>query len=633
MPERVDYESVTQEGFFSRRLNSGMGSPGGGGTGSPPTVGGSEGGSTSSPKKISASVSAPAPPKEVMLADLYLKGELKPTYETVLDRNFGWNTRAHWDGEIAPGVGFRFKIPSYSVGVVVGLTRNPASTGYADIEYGVIQRETAESIGVYGPFDYGEARCNLIIGGQIYEPGGDDHFALPDYDAGWFTADRFPLASPGWENIEIAVRSDRIEFWTVPEYPEGVIGKYLLHSVLVEPSTWTLSAALYAGGDKVVGMKVFDLGPDFEIPKISVFASDEVDVSVADMAIPNIAVEAADFIEYVSADFSLPSIMAHGGDDVTVGNAHLPLVTALATFADDLPVIDMSIGYVSMPRIRMQSIARDKTFASVDIDLPGVLAMASEDADVSIGRADIPGPVRVWCNDIADPRRVEIVEFAFTLDGVLAFDVVYLVWSERLGAVGLFTLTDVERALIEARLRTDCTLSQTEIMQALLASVMSASDVASILGEKVEVWALHMDAMGSTRYEGYNFNSFATIGGVTYGAAEGGVYRLDGDDDDGAAIQSLVDFGSLNFGTNNRKALPYVYVGMASGGETVLKVESDGKTYFYEVRDSTDGMKTHRFELGRGLRSTFYGLALISEGPAFDLHNIEFHPVELTRRL
>jgi hypothetical protein len=72
---------------------------------------------------------------------------------------------------------------------------------------------------------------------------------------------------------------------------------------------------------------------------------------------------------------------------------------------------------------------------------------------------------------------------------------------------------------------------------------------------------------------------------------------------------------------------------MASGGETILKVESDGKTYFYAVRDSTEGMKTHRFELGRGLRSTFYGLTLISEGPAFDLHNIEFHPVELTRRL
>jgi hypothetical protein len=170
---------------------------------------------------------------------------------------------------------------------------------------------------------------------------------------------------------------------------------------------------------------------------------------------------------------------------------------------------------------------------------------------------------------------------------------------------------------------------------------MSAADVANLLDEQGDVWVLHMEPMGSTRYEGFNFNSYAVIDGVTYAASESGVYRLKGDTDNGGGISSSVDFGSLNFGTNELKALPYVYVGMAATGETILKVTATttvngrpvNQSYFYTVRDDTQTMKTHRFEPGRGLRSTFYGVSLISQGNSFDLHNIEFMPVSIKRRL
>jgi hypothetical protein len=142
-----------------------------------------------------------------------------------------------------------------------------------------------------------------------------------------------------------------------------------------------------------------------------------------------------------------------------------------------------------------------------------------------------------------------------------------------------------------------------------------------------------MDAMGSTRYENFDFNSFMTIDGETYGVNSTGIHRLGGSRDDGAMIPASVDFGSLNFGTNSRKALPYVYVGMSSSGKTVLKVEADGATYHYTARDSTELMKAHRFEPGRGLRASFYGLTLMTDGEAFDLHNIDFQPVELKRSL
>jgi hypothetical protein len=88
--------------------------------------------------------------------------------------------------------------------------------------------------------------------------------------------------------------------------------------------------------------------------------------------------------------------------------------------------------------------------------------------------------------------------------------------------------------------------------------------------------------------------------------------------------------------------MPYVYVGMASNGATILRVtaevtSSNGRpalqTYDYRVRDNTELMKAHRFELGRGLRASFYDLELIADGTVFDLESIEFQPIALKRRL
>ena len=163
---------------------------------------------------------------------------------------------------------------------------------------------------------------------------------------------------------------------------------------------------------------------------------------------------------------------------------------------------------------------------------------------------------------------------------------------------------------------------------------MSAGSLAGLTDSGFTVWTLNLDSDGSTRYENYDFNSFAEINGKYYGAKSDGVYLLRGADDDGEAIDSLVNFGNLSFGSINRKAMPYLYAGMSSDGKLVLKVEADGQTFLYTARDSTAMQKAHRFELGRGLQASYYDLEIqATGGQAFDLATIEFHPIELKRRL
>ena len=570
-------------------------------------------------KTTSGSVMAPQP-TDAQLAYAYVNGEFGLVYEDSEDLSYGWNTRAHMSTPITPGTVVSFRIPAYSIGVIVGITKTPMNDGYADIEFGVMQSS------VIPLTSSGYCIVKMVGNGAVFVPA-----------SGWsgmsggteFQSDFFPDNPTGGDRHEIRAFHDRFEYWTEKS---GSGDMTLRYSATTDYSpNWQLSAALFSGGDKVHSVAIVSDWTDAQLPAIKVFGSDAADISVGDIYIPSITAGGEDFIESTLAEISIPAVSVFGGDDVSVANVVIPMFTTYGSSETGDPPIDYTFATLEVPGIQTVGSAFDITYASADVDIPKVAVFGS-DTDMTVGDIRLY-PIAAAGYDTENPGRAEMIEFAYLVHGTFGFEAYYLVWSERLGVVGLIDPKAIERAILAANISATCTLSASEIMQAILASVMSASDVANLAGETLEVWALHTDAMGSTRYEGYNFNSFATIDGITYGANEDGVYRLDGDTDAGSAIQSRVDFGSLGFGTNSRKALPYVYVGMSSKGSTILKVDSDGTSYYYEVRDSTEMMKTHRFELGKGLRSAFYGVTLISEGQSFDLHNIEFLPIELTRRL
>lgn len=182
------------------------------------------------------------------------------------------------------------------------------------------------------------------------------------------------------------------------------------------------------------------------------------------------------------------------------------------------------------------------------------------------------------------------------------------------------------------------TVSSESLLTALAsASMISTANGDSLLPGDVSqhtAWVANAETGGFTRYENFQFNSFAKIDGVYYGCREDGIYKLEGDDDNGEPVQAMLSLGKQMFKTTSFKKVHNCYLGIASDGVMYLKVIVEGEEYLYSSRRSDTNMMTQRIDLGRGLRATFYEFELYNaDGEDFEINNIEFLVAPLTRRI
>ena len=552
---------------------------------------------------VSTSVSMPAGRMTFVDGSWVFVFDPIPKKEYLL--NPGWNTRASIPEPIGPTMYLSYKSGA-AVGAVVGLTTTPEKVaGYDDIILGWMTLQ-----GVAHIISYGEVLYEVPTASTVPELGAYNR----DVDA-----------------LTIRKTLNKVEFFLTSE--EGQEGETKIgEAFMSEPVTY-VSAALYLGGD-TINDEILEY-PDVvagELPAMrsGFYESDSASYLMGTLPAITSYIYEADNSQLAA---TIPAMTGFFGDfDSAVLLGSLPAVAGnFISASDDILVPDFNYFFADLPLMTSAFIGRDVTFGTLDAEMPAAAGFFA-DEDLSLIRSTLPA-LQGGFYEQEFPDRFTFVNFMYAAGRMLSRPTHYIVLNSRAEVVAAFTISEIQHMLIESGVTAGDTATLTSIIYQVLASTMSASDVAALQNDGMSVWALHMDSMGSTRYEGYDFNSFMTIDGQTYGVNATGIHRLEGSTDDGAAIPASVDFGSLSFGTNSRKALPYVYVGMSSTGKTVLKVESDGQTYYYTARDSTELMKSHRFELGRGLRSTFYGLSLTTDGEAFDLHNIDFQPVELKRSL
>ena len=164
------------------------------------------------------------------------------------------------------------------------------------------------------------------------------------------------------------------------------------------------------------------------------------------------------------------------------------------------------------------------------------------------------------------------------------------------------------------------------------------------IGDDVyEGWVLNVDKETDTqafsKYLKYSFNSIVQLKGKIYGASESGLYLLEGDTDDGEPIPAAIRTGLMDLGARQIKDAKNFYLGYTGDGQLVLKALSlqGGKRRedWYLVRQSaSDGFRTGRAKIGRGLRSTYWQFELANvEGSDFDIDGVTLEYQVLSRRI
>lgn len=157
-----------------------------------------------------------------------------------------------------------------------------------------------------------------------------------------------------------------------------------------------------------------------------------------------------------------------------------------------------------------------------------------------------------------------------------------------------------------------------------------------------ETWVINLErgpgGNAVSRYEGFDFNSYARFNGKHYGVRDDGIYLLGGDTDSGAPIQASIDFGNLNFGSLGLKRPTNAYLGITSSGAILLKVTADvngeRKSYLYTARNARVDAATQRVDFGRGLDGNYLNFELFNgSGEDFNMDAIEFMALPLAKRV
>lgn len=236
--------------------------------------------------------------------------------------------------------------------------------------------------------------------------------------------------------------------------------------------------------------------------------------------------------------------------------------------------------------------------------------------------------------------RAEVTELLQIEDVVLDAFTAAQAQIERLSMAAMPVDTGTMVALVsEGVVLGEAFATELEAFEAIRQGVAFALRISIDTGEYV-AWAVGTQNKQLSKYTNFPFNSFAKIGGVYLGCTDEGIFRLDGDDDDGDDIHAKLRGAMTDMGSLAMKRNPHAYLAYSAPTGLILRVTSiaeDGEKVMHTYRlkaQPTGGIREGRIKLGEGPRSVMWGWQIENvDGGALELHGLQFLPVVLERKM
>lgn len=139
-------------------------------------------------------------------------------------------------------------------------------------------------------------------------------------------------------------------------------------------------------------------------------------------------------------------------------------------------------------------------------------------------------------------------------------------------------------------------------------------------------YSMNLESKAVTTYSDWAFTSKSG----QYGTKTDGIYQ----ESSTAPVDATVNFGKQDFGSELRKAIPAIYLGVSSTTAMNIRVKTPGMDYTYAARGSSADLKQQRVDPGKGLISNWFELEMTNTtGADFTLATLAAAPVATTRRI
>lgn len=514
--------------------------------------------------------------------------------QTIIDLNLGWNAGARSIGVLSAAGRIEFKVPQNVIGAAVGLNDTGSDPGYTNIDFSWY-------------FSGGVAR--------VYENG-----TAMFYSGAYVTGDVFAI-----ERLNGVIK-----------YKKNGTTVYTSGAYMALPMF--MDASLYAGDDSVYDPAIINYGYSATIMQplrgigYGTGASHQAGAHVSFQPLTTFSRVAVRSAGSIAPLVSVASDHAYGGSATRL--------QPLSIFATGgMPMPAYAIANNAMLYITGGGYGTTGEIGGVASNIGPLDGLGSGDDSLITMRSYGSSrarmrPLITYSNAYEGNQNASMLSIYGCVSSLEAPVELVVVMNSSMTVTGVLALQVLKDAAVTSNIATASSASTQALMSELMQSAIFAGFGVPVFDSDSTVWVVNTDNNATSKYENFDFNSFAKIGEKYYGCKADGLYLLEGDTDDGDPIRASIDYGLRNFNTSSLKQIMGAYIGVSSTGTMYLKVTVGDDSYIYEGRRSDFDMATQRIDTGRGLRANYFKFELYNnDGCDFDLSKIEFTSVVLSRRI
>lgn len=255
----------------------------------------------------------------------------------------------------------------------------------------------------------------------------------------------------------------------------------------------------------------------------------------------------------------------------------------------------------------------------------------------SIGRSELVEALHV--SDAVSASGQTLVE------DVVAIDAALLSAASHFIAVQFGVDDALEQASARAGDTVDDGFTLGNDLEAQVVSHAELTDTVAVVDEHFHksphaiAWVMNTETAAAYWYSNWQFSDMVQVGDVVLAVGPEGLCVIGGNTDAGEAIDAVLKYGFMDFGTEQKKRLPEIVFGYAADTPMAVEVETYGQGYpAFEYRISPQRQSQQptngRLTPGKALNARYWRIAVHNtDGGAFSVNSITATVAESARRL